>query len=251
MTVKLLSWFLYPLNQALLLCLIALLALLARWYRLALGLLALGVAWLYLCSTPVFANFLLGILEDPYPPKAMSVTPEVDAIVVLGGAIRGDTHMGALGDLGPRADRIVHAFALYQAGKAPRIVVSGGSVPGTRSEAEMIRDVLVLLGVPAPAIVLEDESRTTHDNAVLSAERLESLGASSILLVTSAFHMRRAEALFLAHGLEVIPAPTDYQRLIGPVLMPVWLPSVASLMQSTDAIHELLGYWVYRLQGRI
>jgi uncharacterized SAM-binding protein YcdF (DUF218 family) len=248
---KILSLLLYPLNQALLLGLIALLAMLFHRPRTALCGLALGMGWLYLCSTMFFADLLMGILEDPYTPKAMSVTPDVAAIVLLGGAIRGDTHMSSLGDMNQQADRIVHALALYKAGKAPRIIITGGGRPGVRTEAEIMFDLLTLMGVPARAILLEDKSRDTHQNAVFTAAKLEKLGINKILLVTSAFHMRRSEALFKAQGLEVIPAPTDYQRLVGPASMPGWLPSVSDLWQSTHALHEILGYWVYRYQGRL
>ena len=248
---KLLSLLLYPLSQSLLLGLLALLALLLRLSRTAGWALALALGWLYLCSTALFADYLMGILEDPYPPKAMSVTATADAIVLLGGAVRGDTHMGTLGDLNQQADRLVHAVALYKAGKAPRLLLTGGGEPGTRSEAEIMRDLLEVMGVPARAILLEDKSRDTHQNALYTAAMLNQLGIRKILLVTSAFHMRRSEALFAAQGLEVIPAPTDYQRLVGPVTVPRWLPSVGDLWQSTYALHELLGYWIYRYQGRL
>ena len=115
---KLLSLLLYPLSQALLLGLLALLALHLRRVRTAFWALALGTSWLYLCSTALFADYLMGTLEDPFPPKALSATPQADIIVLLGGAIRGDVHMGTLGDLSQSADRLVHAVALYKAGKA-------------------------------------------------------------------------------------------------------------------------------------
>jgi uncharacterized SAM-binding protein YcdF (DUF218 family) len=249
LTTKLLSLLLYPLSQALTLGLIALLALLLQRLRVALGSLALGMAWLYLCSTAVFADYLMGTLEDDYPPKAMSATPHADVIVLLGGAVRGDVHMGSLGDLNQQADRLVHAVALFKAGKAPRIVLTGGAPEGSRSEAEIMRDLLVVMGVPAGAIVLEDDSRNSYQNAVNTAATLRDMGAEKVLLVTSAFHMRRAEGVFAAAGMRVIPAPTDYQRLVGPVLLSRWLPSVSDLWQSTYALHEILGYQVYRYRG--
>ena len=77
--------------------LLALLAMVLQRSRTALWAGALALSWLYLCSTAVFADYLMGTLEDPYPPKALSVTADADVIVLLGGAIRGDTHMGTLG----------------------------------------------------------------------------------------------------------------------------------------------------------
>ena len=246
---KLLALLLYPLNQALLLGLLALLALLLHRPGTALAALALGLGWLYLCSTAIFADYLMGALEDAYPPRAMSVTQEAGAIVLLGGAIRGDTHMGTLGDLNQQADRLVHAVALYKAGKAPRLLVTGGGGVNSRSEAEIMRDLLEVMGVPRRAILLEDKSRNTYQNALNTAVLLNNLGVKKILLVTSAFHMGRSVPLFAAQGLEVIPAPTDYQRLVSAPLLPGWLPSVSALWRSTHALHEHLGYWIYRYRG--
>ena len=70
-----------------------------------------------------------------------------------------------------------------------------------------------------------------------------------ILLVTSAYHMRRALALFERQGLTVVPAPTDYQQLVAKPAVPGWLPTVGALHQTTDALHEIVGYWVYRWKG--
>ena len=193
----------------------------------------------------------MGRLEDDYPPKALSALPAADAIVLLGGAIRGDTHMGTLGDMNQQADRLVYAVALYRAGKAPRLLVTGGGEDGVRPEAAIMADLLQVMGVPPHALVLEDKSRTTYQNALNSAVLLNTLGARRILLVTSAFHMPRSVPLFRAQGLEVIPAPTDYQRLVAPEasVLPGWLPSVSNLWRSTHALHETLGYWVYRIRG--
>jgi uncharacterized SAM-binding protein YcdF (DUF218 family) len=246
---KLLSLLLYPLNQALLLGLLALLLLLLNRDRAAFRAVALATGWLYLCSTALFADYLMGTLEDPYPPRALSATADADIIVLLGGATRGDVHMGTLGDLNQQADRLVHAVELYKAGKAPRILVTGGAEPGDRSEAEIMRDLLVVMGVPERAIVLERASRDSHDNSVNTAVMLRQMGAEKILLVTSAFHMRRAVALFAAQGIAVTPAPTDYQRLVGHGAAPRWLPVVSDLWQTTYALHEILGYWVYRYRG--
>lgn len=97
--------------------------------------------------------------------------------------------------------------------------------------------------------MLETQSRDTHDNAVYAAVLLKARDLRRILLVTSAFHMRRAQALFAAQGLDVIPAPTDYQRLVAAPAVPRWLPAVENLARSTHALHEMVGYRVYRYRG--
>ncbi|MCB1676447.1 MAG: YdcF family protein, partial [Halioglobus sp.] len=170
---KLLSLLLYPLSQALLLFVCAVLFGLLRRSRAASAAGLLSVAWLYLCSTAVFADGLMAILERDYPPRAISVLGPADAIVLLGGGVRGDTHMGTLADLNRQADRLVYAAALYKAGKAPLILVTGGNRPGARPEADMTRDILRVMGVPDAAILRETRSRDTHDNAVYCAALLE------------------------------------------------------------------------------
>jgi uncharacterized SAM-binding protein YcdF (DUF218 family) len=246
---KLLSLLIYPLSLSLLLCGLALIFSRLRWPRRSFYTLLLAVGWLYLCSTALFANFLSGTLERGFVPRAMSVIDKADAIVLLGGGIRGDTHMGTLPDLNQRADRLVHAVALYKAGKAPLVVLSGGGEEGARTEAQQMKDLLLVMGVPAQHILLENQRRDTHDNAVFTAHLLKSRGISRILLVTSAFHMRRSLALFEAQGVDAVPAPTDYQQLVSQQVVPDWLPLVSNLSQSTDALHEIVGFWIYRWRG--
>lgn len=208
-----------------------------------------AVAWLYLCSTSLFANLLMGHLERDFPSRAMSVIEEADAIVLLGGAMRGDVHMGTLPDLNRQADRLVHAAALYKAGKAPLMLLTGGGPPGDRPEAQQMRDILAVMGVPARDMLLENQSRNTHDNALYCAILLKAKGIQRVLLVTSAFHMRRAQALFEKQGLIVVPAPTDFQRIVSNSTVPGVLPQVGNLARTTHALHELVGYWVYRWRG--
>ena len=246
---KILALLVYPLSLSLLLCLFSVLFSALSWRRISRWCFGLGIVWLYLCSTAVFANFLIDRLERHYVPRALSVMPEADAIVLLGGATRGDTHMGTLADLNRHADRLVHAVSLYKAGKARVLLVTGGSPAGGRPEARQIKDLLVVMGVPERHILLENVSRNTRENAAFSAQILQSREVQQILLVTSAYHMRRAQALFERQGLTVIPAPTDYQQVVTDRVLPRWLPGVDALHQSTDALHELVGYWVYRFRG--
>jgi uncharacterized SAM-binding protein YcdF (DUF218 family) len=248
-TAKLLSLLVYPLSLSLLLLVLALACSRLGWARTGFYTSLLAIGWLYLSSTALFANFLMGTLERGYVPRAMSVIADADAIVLLGGAMRGDSHMGTLPDLNQHADRLVHTAALYKAGKAPVVVLTGGGAEGVRAEAEQMKEVLAVMGVPSRSVLLEDKSRNTHDNAVFTAQLLKDRGLHRVLLVTSAYHMRRSLALFSAQGVEVIPAPTDFQRPVAPPLLPEWLPNVGSLSQTTHALHEIVGYWVYSLRG--
>ena len=129
--------------------------------------------------------------------------------------------------------------------------------PSVTGEACCVAEVggsgfqLAVMGVPGRAMLVESNSRNTHDNALYTAVVLNNKHVQRILLVTSAYHMRRAQPLFEKQGFEVIAAPTDYQRLVSSRVLPPLLPTVDELSRSTIAIKEHVGYWVYRWRGWI
>jgi len=249
---KLTSLLVFPLSQSLVILVFSLCLLVLGARRASASLTIFATLWLYLCSTGLVADWLMGTLEDDYSPKALAVLPEADAIVVLGGATRGDTHMSSLGDLNQQADRLSHAARLFNAKKAPVIILSGGAVsPSARPEAQLMREHLLNMGIPEPAVLMEESSRNTYENAQFSKVVMDKRGAETILLVTSAFHMRRASRLFERLPITVVPAPTDYQRLIVEPILPRWIPTVDDLGRTTKAIREHVGYWVCLIQGRI
>ncbi|HYF19317.1 MAG TPA: YdcF family protein [Ramlibacter sp.] len=211
-------------------------------------LIAAGLAWLLLWSTPMASDGLRGWLEDQAGPRAIEAVQPAALIVVLGGAM-GEAlpPRRAYPDLGSAADRVWHAARLHKAGKAPRILVSGGSPAwAPASEAQAMRTFLLDLGVPGDAIVLEGGSRTTRENAAYSARLAGPQGAGSVILVTSALHMRRARGIFEREGLRVIPAPTDFEVVDKPLEALDLLPSTQALDGSTRAIKELVARWTGR-----
>lgn len=239
-----------PPGTALLLGTLALLLAARRRPRMA-GVLALvGMLWLYAASTPQVSHAMRGALERAHPYVAPQQLPRVDVVVVLGGGIEPPSPGHPRPELHAATDRVWFGAQLYRAGRAPRVLLSGGADPQryTASEAAAMRELMLDLGVPAEAIVLEERSRNTRENARFSAPLLRERGASRILLVTSALHMPRALPLFQAQGLQVVPAPTDHEArdVSGWPAAQRWLPSVDALQGSTNAIKE----WVGRLAQR-
>ena len=149
-------------------------------------------------------------------------------------------------DLQQAADRVWHAARLHHAGTAARVVLSGGTTrQGEPAEAASMQAFLLDLGVPASAMLLEDRRLTTGENARLTAALLRPQGVDTVILVTSALHMRRARAEFELAGLKVIPAPTDFESLGRAVQARDWLPSAEALEGSGRAFKEWggIGCW--------
>lgn len=253
LTSKILTALALPLGSAALLAAAALAALLIRRTGLAAALLMAGALWVGVWATPAVADWLCGTLEQRFPPVAAASLPQADAIVVLGGGMEVAYPPRLHPDLNAGADRVWHAARLYHAGRAPRVVVSGGGLPWRRamqSEAQAMQALLERLGVPPEAILREGASSNTRDNARESARLLARHGLGSVLLVTSAQHMPRALASFRAAGVEAVAAATDHEVVeAGPRTLLHYLPSAAALECSSRALKEHLGLLVYRLRG--
>ena len=217
--------------------------------RLAITTALLALAWLWLSSTAVFADWLLIDLEKNFESPVFASIPKADAIVLLGGATSGLTHGGDMGNMNESADRIITSLKLFKLGKAPLMIVTGGATNGGVSEASLMRDILELMGIPLEAIILEEKAVDTKQNAEFTARILHDQQVSKILLVTSAYHMRRAKWIFdrtLGSEVEVIPVASDHQRSIADPILSRWIPSVRDLSRTSFAIKEIIGYWVYR-----
>lgn len=234
-----------PLGTSLLLSVLALLAALLRRPRWCLGLGLTALAWLWLWSMPVAGLWLREQIEQQHPAMTILDLPKAQAIVVLGGAVSPPQPGRREANLTKAADRLWFSARLYHAGKAPLVVLSGGRMPASSltSEAEAMRSVLQDFGVPAEATLLESASRNTRENAALTATLLRQRGINHILLVTSALHMERALRHFVAEGLNVEPAPTDFEALpeVDGILR--YLPDAETLFGSALAFKEIVGVW--------
>jgi len=225
------------------------LALARHWWRAGSLLIVCSLLGLWLLATPVVSDALKYSLESRFPAQALSELPAGDVIVVLGGGLQAPHSRNPYPDLGAAADRYWHAFRLWRAGKAPEILISGGTMPWMNargSEAEAAVGFLGELGVPARRIIIESQSLNTRQNASLSARILRGRGATRILLVTSALHMPRALEQFRGTGLDVVPAAIDHEVRDDPRGALRWLPDTNALDGSRRALKEYLGYWVQR-----
>ena len=246
---KLLPIFVYPLGLAIVLGLFAL----VRRGRIGRAALAMALVVLWGASMPVSSNWLLGQLEAEYPPVHIETLPHADVAIVLGGSIGQPLPPRVTSDLSDAADRVLYTARLFRAGKVDRILVSGGNLPwqaGVKPESQLVSDLLIEFGVRPGAIVQDDTSRNTHENAVNSAVIMNAQAWRTALLVTSGAHMPRALAAFRRVGLNVIPAATDI-RVVYPLYSSLldFLPDAGALTQTTEAIKEWIGLAAYRVRG--
>ncbi|KAA0874445.1 YdcF family protein [Nitrincola tapanii] len=239
--------FLPPAVQALMLVLALLLLSLGRRIS-AFLLLLLCAASLWLLGLPLVSHPLQRSLEI-YPALNLD-SVEAQAIVVLGGGRAFDGAEFGWPDAPSEQtlSRLTYGAFLHRQTGLP-LLVSGGRVHNeAQSEAELMQQLLQA-SFDLPVAWLEDRSRTTYENALYTAQMLKAEEIQTVLLVSQAWHLHRAVPVFEHQGLEVIPAPIQFttpppKGWIG------WIPTAYHARQSAQAIHEWLGFWVYRLRMR-
>ena len=214
-----------------------------NWTRKAIGILA--VCWIWAFATPLMSRFVgFGLeqefLVDDKIPKLDSY-PNADAIILLGGSMGYDTNICDAAEMWSSADRVWNAARLFKAGKADKIIVTGGGVVAST------KSLLLDFGVPAEAIIFDETPRNTEEEARAAAI----YGDRKVLVVTSAWHMKRAMLLFgkYAPNIEAVPAPADFENTMAAArAISFWdfIPNPSSLSANTIAFHEWLGIWAYK-----
>ncbi|MEM9219780.1 MAG: YdcF family protein [Cyanobacteria bacterium P01_F01_bin.150] len=255
---KLLPVLFYPLGFS---CFLLLLTLIFVWQRPRLAALCSGISLMVLLtmSSGVVADALLRSLEWQNIPE--DPLPGADAIVVLGGAVRAQEHPRPWVEVAEAGDRPLYGSRLYLQRKAPVIIFSGGRIPwyggyGATPESTDMAEIAKVMGVPSSAILEDKTSLNTRQNAENVKKIVEAKGINSILLVTSAAHMPRSLRIFRKLGMNVIPAPTDFLTTKAPSgqetnvrILINSLPDAGRLFESTRALKEYIGTFVYWLRG--
>ena len=222
---------------------------------------AIGV--LYTGSIPLVGRQALKLIEGDAIRNPPQSAPTGDAIVVLSGGrivAPGASKISEWTD----ADRFFGGVELYQAGKAPLLVFTGGATlwePSAPSEGEILVGFARRYGVPAEAVVTTGRVYNTDEEAEAVARLLADRShvgpeakkkPQSLLLVTSAFHMPRAKAQFEAQGFRVVAYPVDF--LVSSekqITILDFLPSANALSQTELAIREFYGRIFYQIRHAV
>ena len=207
----------------------------------------------------VFTNqFLSNSAMQKWEPefKAFSQLSEYEVGIVLTGVTNLSKTVYDRTFFNKGADRATHAVQLYKMGKIKKILITGGqglnpSNPNT--EAELLRDFMLIAGVDQKDILVENQAKNTYQNAVLAKETLivnDYSPNQKYLLITSAFHMKRAKGCFDKVGLPTETFPVDYYSQDTKFNLPTLLyPDPQALSHWHKLFKEWIGIVTYKLVG--
>ncbi|MGA0555727.1 YdcF family protein [Larkinella sp. VNQ87] len=209
---------------------------------------------LFIGGNGFITNELARWWEVPPTVLPARTSPRV-GVVLTGGLMKTSPELQNRLHLSDQADRVGQALLLYKTGQIQKILISGG-IGGiikrkTGDEGHLSRQFLIIGGVRAEDIVLENKSINTYENARFSAPVLrQQFSGYEVVLITSGWHMRRAIGCFEKQAVSVTPfpaAPMASERQYAPNHL--LFPSEGALHDSYWILHELVGFATYRIMG--
>jgi len=245
------DWLIDPIGLLFLLSLIFLAVLALK--RINLCLIVATTIWIgsiFIATAPVVVNPMLLHFENQFveEPACLADRP----IVLLGGgvdsrAVRADQvqymdHATFKRTL--KAKQLATRFP-----DAPVLVAGGALVEIT--EAAVIEHFLLEAGISESRVYKEGRSRNTYENAVNIAELIADFEMDEhIILITSALHMKRAQAVFNKQGLSVCPVAVDRHGIESVPLYAVW-PQISAMQKFDLLLHEVLAWVLYKATDRV
>ena len=221
------------------------------WKKLGIWIAGVSMLGLLLCSMPVVSGALVDSLQT-FPAletkDLKKIAVSVDAIVVLAGG-RNEAAPEYGGDTVSNftLERVRYAAWIAKRTGLPLIVSGGRLHHDNESLAELMKEVLQKEFI----VVVDDiesESRTTYENAELTAKLLKNHNMKKIFLITHAWHMPRAISAFKHFNVDVVPAPTAFYGRFPKFHWDMLIPSAEAMTYSGIAFHEIAGELWYELR---
>lgn len=250
---KLLNFLIQPLF---IVTVLLLLSLIIRKPKLKRILLIAGILCLFFFSNDFIANEVITWWELPSQPYSEMRKYEA-AILLTGVAQHKNTGPSDRVYLYLGADRVNHTVELYRRGLVKKIIISGGvSDPDFEGipEAVKLKQLMRVMVVPDSVILLDPFSNNTYENAVNSKAMLDSLQLNphDCLLVTSAFHMRRALACFKKQNAEMDYFTCDFRGQPRTFKFEtLFIPKLEAVLIWQKLLKEWVGMIVYRVTGYV
>ena len=150
-------------------------------------------------------------------------------------------------------DRILKGIDLKKNNRVKYLIISGGEgslIQKGRSEAMLLERFAESMGILKDDILLDTSSKNTYENALNTLNILDEKRIKKTVLITSAFHMFRADGCFRKVGIEAHLLPVDYNSSLEIPDFRYFLPSSDALTESNRFIHESIGIIIYGITGK-
>ena len=210
----------------------------------------IGIVILVIFSMPIISGKLIAYLESDFELTKPSKVETADAVVVLSGMVSTiKTKDGLDYEWGGAVDRFFTGIDLFNLNKAPTLIFTGGKLPWSIGvpEGEFLREEAIKLGIPKKDILLTENVENT-DQEAKAIKKILSLDNPKVILVTSAFHMPRAQLVFEVAGINVIPFPVDFKNGAGKLTFMNFIPSANSFASTSFFVREMIGRTYYNLK---
>ena len=244
---KLFIYFIYPITWVIVLCIAGLIVKDERRKR---RLFKASFITLIIFSNPFL--FSQWARRWDFPPASLPGSAHYTCAILLGGFTGEDNHQQGYFTGG--ADRFIEAAELKDKGTVSHILMTGGNpglLPTQYREADWVSLQIKNLNIPDSCIFIEHDSRNSFENAQFSKRILDSAKLPPpYLLVTSAYHMRRAYYIFRKMGVEVIPFPCNYVAGRDKTSFSSFIPSAGVLTGWEVYIKEMIGLIAYHFKGK-
>ena len=206
---------------------------------------------LYIFSISFVSNKLIAILEAPSIRKKPVEVGNATAVVVLGGMLsHTKTKSGSTFEWSD-PDRFFGGIELIKAKKARYLVFMGTKLPwnnNKNNEGEILKDFAINFGVNKNSIIVTEDVETTEAEAN-AVYKLFPNKKTKILLVTSAFHIKRANIIFEKKGFLVEQYPVDFYTNDNKITFLDFIPTIGNLSQSEFVMREFLGIFIYFIKA--
>ena len=206
----------------------------------------LAFVFLIISTNPLVGNYLMKRLEYPYKPIPISSIKENDAVIVLGGMLNkvGDQNYNKYEFSDP--DRFLGGIDLIKNFKSKKLILMSSQLPWTvnwQPEGQVLKEKAISLGLDPDQIFVTEKVKNTYEESIAVTKLIPN--NSSIILVTSAYHMDRSKYLFEKQGFKVNAFPVDFKSSNQELSLISFLPNVDSFYKTSLFIRENLGRFYY------
>ena len=218
------------------------------------GMMLAPVVFLSVIGSESFSPWLMASLERPYVRPKQQELPEGDVVVMLGGSHRPSQNDLFGFEMSDASDRALTALELMRQKKGKALVL-GGSTLGNREQelymGSLLQTWIKAWGLTDRPVYFLQRANDTRAEALRVKELARQHGWRRIVLVTSAYHLRRSEAVFKSAGLNVLPVGCDFQAVGVRDVERAWspFPRLDYIRQLHLYMHEQVGWLMYLCSG--